>query len=366
VNLSPQIGEERRLAEDTVERWLGANFDLKKVNALVADETGPCHPPEVWRAAKELGWLATRIPEQHGGLGLGLADAAGLVQALGRGVTPGPYLATIIAAEAILLAGSPAQHARALPAIAAGESIASLAGTDLAAPAVEAQGERLSGECGAVAFAQLAQQLVVPVKEPGGTALWLLEAQDDGVALTPCASIDGTCRTAFVRLSKARGERLENGTAAWPRVAAHGALLVAADLLGLASRALEITIDYVKLRRQFDRPIGANQGVKHPLADVYVALSMGRKGLDYAAQRLDADAPDASIAASVAKAKASDAGRDAAAAMIQFHGAIGFTAPHPAHLFFKRAKRQEYEFGDSAYHRERVADHWINRRRKIG
>jgi len=155
------------------------------------------------------------------------------------------------------------------------------------------------------------------------------------------------------------GERLEGDPDAWRRFVRHGAVLTAADLLGMAGRALEMTVDYAKLREQFGRPIGANQGVKHPLADVYVATTMARKGLFHAADALDRGDRDAFMSASVAKAKCNDAARDATAAMIQFHGAIGFTWPHPAHLFFKRAKRQEYEFGDTSWHRERVAQHWL-------
>jgi len=347
------------LATDTVERWLQDNYDLLKVNALVARDDNDGNPPEVWKAARELGWIATLVPEAHGGLGLGLSDAIGLVEALGRGVTPGPYLTQIIAADAIREAGSDEQQARLLPALAAGEAIAAVAGTDLEVLPVKAKNDRLTGDCGAVAFAHLARTLVVPV----GYRMYVVDAKAPGVTIEPCASIDGTVRYGLVKLKDVPAERLER--AAWPRIAERGAVLVAADLVGLASRALEITVEYVKLRKQFDKPIGANQGVKHPLADVYVATTMARKGLRYAAQKLDDTAsavnstPDASVAAHVAKAKSNDAGREAAVAMIQFHGAIGFTAPHPAHLFFKRAKRQEYEFGSTIYHRDRVANHWI-------
>jgi acyl-CoA dehydrogenase len=307
-----------------------------------------------------MGWLAMLIPEEHGGLGLSLADAVTVLTVLGGGVVPGPYHATILAAEAIRLAGSTAQRARLLPSIAAGRSVATVAGTRLDNLAITADRRgRLTGACGAVAFAALADVIVVPVLNGDAVDLWQVDPRDGDVTVTPCQSVDATSRVGFVTLAAASGERLDGAPDAWPRFVRHGAVLTAADLLGMAERALALTVEYVRLREQFGRPIGANQGVKHPLVDVYVANTMARKGLFHAADALGREDRDAFVAASVAKAKCNDAARDATAAMIQFHGAIGFTWPHPAHLFFKRAKRQEYEFGDTIWHRERVADHWI-------
>ncbi len=352
--------EERVLAEDTARRWLEQHCDLKAVLAVAEDANGAGHPAQVWRAAADMGWLGTLIPEKYGGLGLSLADAVTVLRALGSGVMPGPYLATMLAAEAIRLGGTAAQQARLLPDIAAGRVVATVAGARLDELDITAgSGGKLSGACGAVAYASLAQILVVPVRNGAATNLWLVDAKGPGVTVAPCQSVDGTWRVGFVTLHGAPGERLEGDPDAWWRFIRHGAVLTAADQLGLAGRALDITVDYVKLREQFGRPVGANQGVKHPLAEVYVAITMARKGLFHAADALERRERDAFMSASVAKAKCNDAARDATAAMIQFHGAIGFTWPHPAHLFFKRAKRQEYEFGDSTWHRERVADHWL-------
>ncbi len=132
-------------------------------------------------------------------------------------------------------------------------------------------------------------------------------------------------------------------------------MLAANDLAGIARVALTRTVDYDKTREQFGKPVGSFQAIKHALADLHVAVTMAEHAGWYAAHALDAGLPDASLAVSVAKAKASDAARDATAAMIQFHGGIGYTWEHDAHLFFKRAKRIEYSYGDAATHRERVA-----------
>jgi acyl-CoA dehydrogenase len=360
ANFSQESDQTGELAADTAARWLERNFDLKALLKLAEDPNGPGHPLEVWNAARELGWLAGLVPEQHGGLGLPYAESMALFQTLGRGLAPGPWMTSVLAAEAIKVAGSEEQQAKLLPGLASGDAMATVAGSNLQPPAVEFRGDRLSGFCGAVPYARISQHLIVPVADTAqrGPSLRLVDLKAPGVEIAPMGSVDGTWRLDTVRFNNVPSEPLDQPNA-WDRFVARGALLTAADEIGIASRAIEITVDYVKTRKQFDKPIGANQGVKHPIVDAYVATTMARKGLLYAAQLLDQGDPDAAISVSVAKAKANDAAREATAAMIQFHGAMGFTWLHPAHLFFKRAKRQEYEFGDTPHHRERVAQHWL-------
>ena len=125
--------------------------------------------------------------------------------------------------------------------------------------------------------------------------------------------------------------------------------------MGIAREALTRTLDYVRTREQFGRPVGAFQALKHNLADLAVEITMAEHAAWYAAHALDEGLPDAALAVSVAKAAASDAAREATEKMIQYHGGIGYTWEHEAHLFYKRAKRLEYAFGDPAAHRELVA-----------
>ena len=132
-------------------------------------------------------------------------------------------------------------------------------------------------------------------------------------------------------------------------------MLAAADLTGIARESLTRTVSYDKDRVQFGVPVGSFQAIKHTLADLAVAVTMAEHTVLYAAYALDTSAPDAALAVSVAKSKASDSARDATAAMIQFHGGIGYTWEHDAHFYYKRAKRLEYAFGDASTHRERIA-----------
>jgi alkylation response protein AidB-like acyl-CoA dehydrogenase len=132
-------------------------------------------------------------------------------------------------------------------------------------------------------------------------------------------------------------------------------VLTAADLVGIAREALTRTVQYDKDRVQFGKAVGSFQVLKHSLADLHIAVTMAEHAVLYAAHAVDTGRDDQELAVSVAKAKASDAARDVTAAMIQFHGGIGYTWEHDAHFFFKRAKRQEYAYGSAAEHRERIA-----------
>ncbi|MCL9798192.1 acyl-CoA dehydrogenase family protein, partial [Frankia sp. AgKG'84/4] len=134
-----------------------------------------------------------------------------------------------------------------------------------------------------------------------------------------------------------------------------GAVLAAADLVGVARAALTRTVAYDTDRVQFGRPVGSFQAVAHHLAELHVAVTMAEHAVLYAAHAVDAGLPEAELAVAVAKSKANQAGGDTTAAMIQYHGGIGYTWEHDAHFFYKRARRLIAAFGDSQWHRERVA-----------
>ena len=143
-------------------------------------------------------------------------------------------------------------------------------------------------------------------------------------------------------------------------------MLAANDLTGIARRALTETVDYDKTRVQFGKPVGSFQAIKHDLADLHIAVTMAEHASYYAAHAQDVDAEDKQLAASIAKAKASDTANAATAAMIQYHGGIGYTWEHDAHFLFKRAKRLEFTYGDATQHRERIATLAVDRLRGSG
>lgn len=356
------LSAEQQALDDAVRDLLADRFDLRAVRAVVDDPAGAGDPPQLWELLAGQGWLAVGVPEEHGGLGLGLLDAVVIARRAGAACLPGPYLATIVATEAIRLAGSPEQQAAWLPRVATGALRLSLAAHpagatwDASGVGAQVRDGALHGPVGQVDYAHTADALVVAAREKGGVSLWLVDPAAAGVRRTRLTVLDGTSRCSDVELDGATGERLAAGTAqVLDEVLARGTVLAANDLVGISRAALTRTVDYVKTREQFGRPVGSFQAIKHRLADLHVAVSMAEHGGWYAAHARDAGLPGAALAVSVAKAKASDAAREATAWMIQYHGGIGYTWEHDAHIFFKRAKRLEYAYGAAATHRERIA-----------
>jgi alkylation response protein AidB-like acyl-CoA dehydrogenase len=330
------LTDDQREFDATVRGYLAERFDLDAVRAVVEDTGGDGHPASLWKAASEQGWLAVLVPEEHDGLGLGLVEAQVIARALGAGVAPGPWRGTVLAAEAVRLAGSDEQKAAWLPRLATGEAVGALTLRGRAPGALPAV------EYGAVAG-------VVVARSGGGLALV------EGAQATPRGSYDGTTRLADVEAGA--GEALPGATAeVVDELAARATVLVAADLVGIARESLTRTVAYDREREQFGVPVGSFQAIKHALADLHVGVTMAEHAALYAAHAVDERLPDAPLAVSVAKAKASDVALQATGAMIQYHGGIGYTWEHEAHFFYKRAKRLAGQWGDTDAHRVKIAD----------
>ena len=273
----------------------------------------------------ELGWPGIAVGEEHGGLGLGAVELAILCEELGRSVAPVPFLPSVLAATLIEHAGSDAQRERWLPGLASGE---------------------LTGAAGDT-----------PELVPGGAgaAVIVLVAGDearlvDGAEAEPVAAIDPTRPAA--RVPAGAGEPLAGDVAA----ATDRALVaVAAELVGVCDRALEMTVAYVKDRKQFGTPVGAYQAVSHRCAQMLLDTEGARAAVSFAAWAADADPERLPEAAAMAKAAASDAGRDVTAAAIQLHGGIGFTWEADVHWLFKRAQLDAALLGAASTHRARLA-----------
>jgi len=358
------LTEDQTALQSAVRDLIAARAGLDVARAVVDDPDGDGDPPGLWDAIAAQGWPAILVPEDHDGLGLGLLDAAVVVRCLGAGVVPGALLPTLLGVEALVRGGSEEQRKAWLPRVAAGEARLAVALPGAAAgsgAAVTADGDRLSGAAAHVEYAHLADRVVVAASETSsdgtpGAGLWLVDPAGPGVTVTRTPVLDGTARPSTVVLDGAPGERLAAADAATVAdLVDRGAVLTANDLVGIAREALTRTLDYVRTREQFGRPVGAFQALKHNLADLAVEITMAEHAAWYAAHALDEGLPDAALAVSVAKASASDAAREATAKMIQYHGGIGYTWEHEAHLFYKRAKREEYAYGDATSHRERIA-----------
>ena len=349
------LDDEQRALQDAVRSYLRDRFGPAQVRALYDDPTSDGVPAGLWQAIGEQGWLAVLVPEEHDGIGLGLLDAAVLARAFGTGNVPGPWLGTVLLGEAVRLAGSEEQQAALLPRLAAGEVKGAVALTrqgSASTPPATATGGTLSGDLGLVEYASVADTLVVAAQD----GLYLVDPRGAGVTVTPHDALDRTTRLQTVALDGAAGERLEAGDAdVLQDLLDRAAVLVANDLAGIARKAITDTVEYDKTRVQFGKPVGSFQAIKHDLADLHIAVTMAEHAGLYAAHAQDVDATDRRLAASIAKAKATDAADAATSAMIQYHGGIGYTWEHDAHFSFKRCKRLQFAYGDAAQHRERIA-----------
>ncbi len=360
------LDDEQLGLQSAVRDLISTHADLTLVRRVVDDPDGDGDPPGLWARLADQGWPAVLIPEENDGLGLKLLDAAVIARCLGAGVVPGPFATSAIAGDAVVFAGSDEQKAQWLPALAEGRArfssalLRPTAAYDSPGDGVDAKDDRLTGEVAQVEYAHLADRIVVAAKDgasdSGELSLWLVDPQAVGVSVVRTGILDATTRTATVSLSDAEAERLPGGNSAVVHdLVARATVLAANDLVGIAREALTRTVDYLNTREQFGVKIGKFQALKHNLADLLTALTMAEHAAWYAAHALDTGLPDAAVAVSVAKAKASDVGRLATAKMIQYHGGIGYTWEHEAHFFFKRARRLEQTYGDADEHRDRIA-----------
>jgi hypothetical protein len=338
------------------------------------------------------------VPERYGGAGAGPVETHVVAEELGRRLTPTPLLGSgVLAAQALLASGDEAACQRLLPAIADGTAIAALAWTtaaghwdpaDAACRAAAAPGSAagwvLDGEAHYVLDGDAADVLLVASSTPDGTGLFEVDPAQDGVSRWPVVTMDSTRALATIRLADAAGHRVGElshahaahaAHAGHPAPAAHPApaeaalarardlacVALSAEQVGAARQALQMTVDYTKVRVQFGRPIGGFQALQHRLADLHVLVESARS-LSYAAAQAAADqAADTSLRAAAAKVYCSETLQRVAAETIQLHGAIGITWEHEAHRYLKRAHGAAQLFGQPSEHVARIAAAVIDR-----
>jgi alkylation response protein AidB-like acyl-CoA dehydrogenase len=211
-----------------------------------------------------------------------------------------------------------------------------------------------------VAWAHVADVIVVPARTPDGLALFLVEPGAAGLEQTPVTGMDLATRWVNLTLDGVRvasdamlGDPT-SGETILQALMRRGAVGAAAEMLGAARRCLDMAVEYAKVREQFGQPIGSFQAIRHKCAEMLLEVENSHAAVYYAAWALDAEADDADLAASVAKAYVGDAARKVCGEAIQVHGGIGFTWEYDLHLYFKRAKALEVQYGDADHHRELI------------
>ncbi len=364
--------EEQQLLRSELRKFLDQNCPLEEVRKLAESPEG--YSRSLWQRMAELGWVGLVVPEEHGGAGLGWVDLAVVLEETGRTLFPSPLIATVLAASAIRDAGSDEQRARWLPGLAAGTSIGTLAlleesdRLDAAGVALEGKpdgdGFALRGEKRFVLDAGNADLFVVAFRSGSGAedvSLAVIERGATGLSVEPHTTMDTTRQMGRLRFDGVRvpaDALLGQAGGAWGAVS-HlldcGAAAVTAEVIGAAEGALDLTVGYARQRIQFDAPIGRFQGVKHPLAEMYVDIESYKSLLYYAVWLLDENPKQAALAISRAKAYASESFAKMGIDCVQLHGGIGYTWEYDIQLYLKRAKWARPAFGGSAYHYERIA-----------
>ncbi|HEX2826441.1 MAG TPA: acyl-CoA dehydrogenase family protein [Burkholderiales bacterium] len=363
--------EHAAMLKESVADFIARGMDIGRVRKLRG--TPGEYDRAVWKQMADLGWLGIAVPEAYGGMGLGLAETAIVAEGLGRALAPEPYTACAVLAATILAEGdNEPLKADVLPRIAGGDLIPAVAwqeqagATDGAHVALAATpfegGYRLNGTKRYVVGAAGADAYIVAGKADSGLVLGYLDRNAAGVtqALEPLADGRHFGTLALDNALVPRERVIATGdaaAAALSRALDRARAVASAELYGVMSRALEMSVDYMKTRVQFGKPIGSFQALQHRAVNLYIQQQLASATLDDSLRVLDRD-PEPRQRAAIAsrlKARCSDAGVRIAREAIQIHGAIGFTDEYDAGLYLKRALVLAAWLGTATQHRRRYA-----------
>ena len=346
------LSEDQTLLQDSITKALADLSPLDRVRRFA--DGGETTAPDIWAGLSELGLPGLIVPEEHGGLGLGMVEAALAAEALGRAVAPTPFLGTaVLAPLALMLAGSAEQRGRWLPKLAAGEAVAGVAISEPIAGArddagVTAAGGRLDGRTLFALDAPGADLLIIADRGGG------LHLASTWEAAEPMPSIDATRRLTELTFKATPAEALTSNQAI-DRLRDAAWILLAADTLGAAQAMLDKAVAYAKERKQFGRTIGSFQAVKHLCAEMAAELEPARALVWYAAYAFDHAPDEAPLMAAHAKAHLSEIGRFVARTATEVHGGIGMTDLLGLHYWFKRIGQNRQLLGGPEKVREWAA-----------
>jgi acyl-CoA dehydrogenase len=365
------LNEEQGMLRDSVKAFLSERAPVAHLRKLRDSRDAVGFDRALWKQFGDQGYSAVLVPEAHGGLGLGAVEAGIIAEALGRTLTPTPFLSTaVLAARTLARAGSKAQQGKLLPAIAAAETVIAVALDEtskhrpdaIAATAVrDGSSWCLDGAKTFVLDGHVAERFIVAARTAqGGLTLLLVDPLAAGVQIERTLMVDAH-NAARLRFDGARvaadavlGEAGAAG-AVLDEVLDLGRVVIAAQLLGLADAVFELTLAYLKERRQFDRAIGEFQALQHRAAELYIDIELTRALVLGALQAMDENSAKAPLIVAQAKAHACTTAKRAVQEGVQMHGGIGMTDEFDIGLYMKRARTLQELLGDAGFHADRVA-----------
>ena len=370
------LTEEQEMLRDSARGFLAEHAPVAHLRKLRDGKDSTGFSRDLWRRFAEMGFAGVLVPEEFGGVGLGHVEAGVLLEELGRTLAPSPFFSTaVLVASALKQAGSAAQKQEHLPRIATAELVAALAVDEGAkhrphhialAAARHANGFRLNGSKTFVVDGHVAGLLVVAARTGGGlderkgVTLFLVDPQAAGLTTERTIMVDtrNAARLAFdnvdVTADAVLGE-VDEGFPLLDRLLSVGRSGLAAELVGSGAEVFGRTVDYLKERKQFGRPIGEFQGLQHRVAVAYVDLEMARSAVLKALQTLDERPDSAGPIAALAKAKAGQAAKLASQEAVQMHGGMGMTDDLDIGLFMKRIRVAQELFGDGQFQADQLA-----------
>jgi acyl-CoA dehydrogenase len=361
-----EFSEDQRFIQDQARSFLSQQCTAVEVRQVLESDQ-PMHEG-LWRQVQELGWPATAIPEEYGGLGLGYLELCVLAEELGRSLLPVPLSSsTYMAAEAIKLYGSEEQKSRYLPGLASGESIGTLAvseaGGSFRNNSIKSRVAKsaLNGEKHAVQDATVADLAIVAAQsaESNEFSLYLVDLTQNGIERVLQDSMDPSRPVGRINFNGVEAEllgELGNGKAQLSRLYDGAAVLLAFEQVGGADAALNMAKEYTMGRYAFGRPVASFQAIKHKLADMFVAIELARSNAYYGAWALSSDSEELPLAAATARVSATEAFWQVSKENIQAHGGMGFTWEFDCHLYYRRAQHLGLALGSLKTWKDQLVD----------
>ena len=365
------LTDDQEFFRDTTRKFLGSECPIPKVRELRGNDAG--FEPDFWRQGAELGWMSMLVPEDLGGgsvSGHGPSDLALVAHAFGAHVAPGPLIPCNLVAAALARSGTEQQQSEVLPALVAGEQIATwadtelpphdLLGTVMLRAEADGDGYLLTGVKSPVEAGAQADHLLVSAITDAGLTQFLVPADADGVSITPLRSVDLVRRYARIQFDRVKVPA--SALVGAPGGAADdveqqvriAAVIQSAEMVGASDSAFDITVDWAFSRYSFGRPLASYQEIKHRFADMKMWLEASHGLADSAARHVSRDDDNSAIAVSAAKAYTGQYLAELIQDCVQLHGGIGVTYEHDLHLFLRRVTVDRLTYGTPAEHCRRL------------
>jgi len=370
------LSEEQEMLKTMARDFLENECPKTHVRQMMEDEVG--FSRELWKKMADVGWLGLVFPEECGGSGMNFRDLTILCEEMGRALLPGPFLQTVLlVGMPILTAGTEEQKKEYLPKIASGDMVCTLAvleeDGDFWPDGVQLKATQRGNDyiingtklfvnnARGVDYILVAARTRRAIEPEDGITLFLVDTTEWGIYAPPLATMDQTRQqfeVTFNRVAVPASNIIGELHKGWPvlkEAAVKTMAALCAEMVGGGEWVLETTVNYAKERIAFGVPIGSFQVIKHKCADMFSGLEYSRSLMEWAAEAIKDDDPDAHMAVSMAKSYCGDTYKMVCDHGVQIHGGIGFTWDHDMHLYFKRARSSDTAFGDAYYHRELLA-----------